>query len=205
LSRDEENIMAKLTDTQLIVLSAAAARDDGIATIPAKMNKAAASKVGSSLIARKLMREVRSKVGMPVWREHEGGRPFSLVITPAGRKAIGVDEDAAADAPRPNNKRVETRDVATTKKRSADRSAKGRADPNAAPQAGTKQALVIEMLSAKRGVTLEALVEAAGWLPHTTRAALTGLRKRGFSIERTRQEGSASLYRIVAAPTAVGA
>ena len=42
-----------------------------------------------------------------------------------------------------------------------------------------------------------ALVEATGWLPHTTRAAITGLRKRGFSIERTRDEKLGSLYRIV--------
>ena len=58
--------MAKLTDTQLIVLSKAASRDDGLAIVPAKMNKAAAAKVGSSLVVRKLMREVRSKPGMPV-------------------------------------------------------------------------------------------------------------------------------------------
>jgi len=45
--------MAKLTDTQLIVLSSAAARDDGIAAVPNKMNKAAASKVAASLVARR--------------------------------------------------------------------------------------------------------------------------------------------------------
>jgi hypothetical protein len=49
LSKHEENNMAKFTDTQLIVLSGASARDDGIAVIPPKMNKAAASKVGSSI------------------------------------------------------------------------------------------------------------------------------------------------------------
>ena len=198
--------MAKLTDTQLIVLSAAAARDDGIAIAPAKMNKAAASKVGSSLVARKLMREARSKSGMPIWREDKDDRPISLVITRAGRNAIGVDEDAAdADAPRSNNKPSETQDVSTAKKQPVDRAPEGWADRNAAPRAGTKQALVIEMLSAKKGATLDALVEATGWLPHTTRAALTGLRKRGFSIERTREEGSASVYRIVAAPAVAAA
>ncbi len=194
--------MAKLTDTQLIVLSAAAARDDGIAIAPAKMNKAAASKVGSSLVARKLMREARSKSGMPIWRVDKDDRPISLVITRAGRNAIGVDEDAAADAPHANNKPLVTQDVSTAKKRPVDRSPDERVDRNAAPRAGTKQALVIEMFSAKNGATLDALVEATGWLPHTTRAALTGLRKRGFSIERTREEGSASVYRIVAAPAA---
>jgi hypothetical protein len=48
-----------------------------------------------------------------------------------------------------------------------------------------------------KGVTLDALIEATGWLPHTTRAAMTGLRKRGFAIERTRHETKGSLYRII--------
>ncbi len=43
--------MAKLTDIQLIVLSKAAAREDGLAILPPKMNRVAAAKVGSSLIA----------------------------------------------------------------------------------------------------------------------------------------------------------
>ena len=85
--------MAKLTDNQLIVLSKAAARDDGVAVAPHGMGKAAAAKVGSSLVARKLMRESRSKPGMPVWREAEG-KNISLVITRAGRDAIGVGDDA---------------------------------------------------------------------------------------------------------------
>jgi hypothetical protein len=37
--------------------------------------------------------------------------------------------------------------------------------------------------------------------PALTRAALTGLRKRGFSIERTREAGEASMYRIAPTPT----
>ena len=53
------------------------------------------------------------------------------------------------------------------------------------------------MLTKDKGATLAALVEATGWLPHTTRAAMTGLRKRGFAIERTRHEKLGSLYRIV--------
>jgi hypothetical protein len=43
---------------------------------------------------------------------------------------------------------------------------------------------------------LDALVEATGWLPHTTRAALTGLRKRGYAVLLERQDGKPSLYRI---------
>jgi Protein of unknown function (DUF2924)/Protein of unknown function (DUF3489) len=58
------------------------------------------------------------------------------------------------------------------------------------------------MLTKDKGATLAALVEATGWMPHTTRAAMTGLRKRGFEIERTRHEKLGSLYRIVGDQTA---
>ncbi len=55
--------MVKLTDCQLIVLSAAAAREDGLAVAPVKMNKAAAKKVGSSLVTSKLLREGENEAG----------------------------------------------------------------------------------------------------------------------------------------------
>ena len=86
--------MAKLTDTQLIVVSKAAVREDGAAIIPERLNKAAASKLAKSLVSRKLLREVRSKPGMPVWYEDEEGRGTSLIITRDGRAAIGIDEES---------------------------------------------------------------------------------------------------------------
>jgi Protein of unknown function (DUF3489) len=42
------------------------------------------------------------------------------------------------------------------------------------------------------------LIHITDWLPHTTRAALTGLRKRGLNIERRREDGM-TRYRIVGA------
>jgi uncharacterized protein DUF3489 len=40
---------------------------------------------------------------------------------------------------------------------------------------------------------------ATGWLEHTTRAALTGLRQRGYALSLTRRERhGASVYRISA-------
>jgi hypothetical protein len=201
LSKHEENNMAKFTDIQLIVLSAASARDDGTGVVPPKMNKAAASKVGASLVARKLMREAHSKLGMPVWRQDEDGRSISLVITQAGRKAIVVAEDTTLQAPPPSAKQSQRRVTTDVETRVGDLSgAKGSIVGGAAsPRPGSKQARVIEMLCEEKGATLNALTRETGWLPHTTRAALTGLRKRGFAIERARAEGSDSIYRIITA------
>src|SRR5436309_597701 len=58
---------------------------------------------------------------------------------------------------------------------------------------------IIKLLTRKSGVTLETMIEATGWLPHTTRAALTGLRKRGYAVLLERQDGKPSLYRIASA------
>ena len=60
--------MHNLTDGQRVVLSHAAQRDDGAANLTETLKGGAATKVAKSLIARKLMREVRAKPGMPVWR-----------------------------------------------------------------------------------------------------------------------------------------
>jgi hypothetical protein len=198
LSLAEEENMAKLTDSQLIVLSKAAAREDGVALTPQGMGKAAATKVGSSLVARKLMREVRSKLGMPIWREADG-KSFSLVITRAGRDASGIeDNETGSDLTDPKAARLST--AANTRNQSAAAAQPEQRAIDGAPRPGSKQALVVEMLSTDDGASLDALIEATGWLPHTTRAALTGLRKRGYSVERVRNEGKGSLYRIVEKP-----
>ena len=65
------------------------------------------------------------------------------------------------------------------------------------PRQGSKLAEVVALLGRKQGVGIEELTSTTGWLPHTTRAALTGLRKRGFAIERSRSEQGGSIYRIV--------
>ena len=69
------------------------------------------------------------------------------------------------------------------------------------PRAGSKLARVIDLLQRSDGATIASLTEATGWLPHTSRAALTGLRKRGYAVVRERIEGRNSVYRIVGRPT----
>ena len=52
----------------------------------------------------------------------------------------------------------------------------------------TKQDLVLKLLQRDGGAPLAAIIEATDWLPHTARAALTGLRKKGHAIVRTKVE-----------------
>jgi spore coat polysaccharide biosynthesis protein SpsF (cytidylyltransferase family) len=60
----------------------------------------------------------------------------------------------------------------------------------------TKRAQLIALLERKEGASLDEMVVATGWLPHTTRAALTGLRKSGKIIESDKVDG-VRRYRIV--------
>lgn len=55
------------------------------------------------------------------------------------------------------------------------------------PATGSKTAAVIALLQREGGATLAELVAATDWLPHTTRAALTGLRKKGHAIARSKR------------------
>src|ERR1700722_9205610 len=116
-----------------------------------------------------------------------------LKLTAAGLKAIAVDEgshDAIehGEAPQPQAKDGASPDEG------------GHPARGAAPRVGSKLALVIELLRRADGATIVDLTQATGWLPHTTRAALTGLRKRGYAVIRERIGAGDSVYRIAAAP-----
>ena len=52
----------------------------------------------------------------------------------------------------------------------------------------TKTCAVLTLLHRDKGASLTELVEATGWQPHTTRAMLTGLRKKGHAIERRKRD-----------------
>ena len=125
------------------------------------------------LVKRQLAEETTAGVPRTTWRE-DGDHRIGLVISKAGRKAIGVD-DAAGDK-----------------------------QPSALPETSaptphvTKASMVLTLLRREHGATLEELVSATGWLPHTTRAALTGLRKKGHAIEKAKRDDQ-TCYRVVAA------
>ena len=61
----------------------------------------------------------------------------------------------------------------------------------------TKRDQLAALLVRDEGATLDQMIAATGWLPHTTRAALTGLRKAGYSIESDKIDGVRT-YRAVA-------
>lgn len=93
-----------------------------------------------------------------------------IIITNAGRAAIGVglqEPDAEDDA---------THSMASP------------TASNGSTRGSGKIGAVLTLLCREEGATLAELVDATGWLPHTIRAALTGLRKKGHVIDRNKRD-----------------
>ncbi len=189
--------MPKLTDTQLVILSGAARRQDG-AVLPLpkslKIKGGAVTKALEGLRKMGLLEEKSAARNSAAWREGEDGRRMMLVITDAGLQAIdGEPAGESSKQPAPSKARAKKRRGGIVQKPTA-ATPKGKKSQTAARQ-GTKQAQLIDLLKRKKGATIVKIVETLGWLPHTVRAALTRLRQQGFRIERVREDG-VSRYRI---------
>lgn len=183
-----------------VMMSAAGQREDLCLTAPGKMKGAILTKVGEKLVKLGLVREVRAKAGMPAWRRDGAGQSYALKLTPAALKAIAVDKGseeaiATSKATRPQPQKNPDTANALGPGIISER-AKTRT-----PRAGSKLARVIDLLQRSDSATILHLIEVTGWLPHTTRAALTGLRKRGYAVVRARVDGGDSIYRIAGLAT----
>jgi hypothetical protein len=202
--RDERKgwtMSVKLTDAQLVMMSAAAQREDRCLAAPETMKGAALSKAGTKLMKLGVAREIHAKPGAPIWRCDEAGSAFTLKLTAAGLKAMAGDAESEepikpGEASQPQlvpeaNTGVSLDDV-------------GRRSPTAAPRDGSKLALTIDLLRRADGASIDDLTQATGWLAHTTRAAITRLRKRGYVVTRERTAAGESVYRISGAPGGSG-
>jgi hypothetical protein len=212
----------KLSDKQRELLSAAADREDRLLALPSRLKGAAAQKVAAKLVAASLAKEVKAKPGAPVWRrDAETEQAYALKLTAAGAKAIAVEVKrqsetvgCALNAPSPGDlpahRGSRARSNAPTPVESAaeesraDQDLVGGTEPSRRPpRVGSKLDRLLGMVSTEEGATLEELTGATGWLPHTARAALTGLRKRGYDVRLVRGDReTAAAYRVTA-PAAV--
>lgn len=178
----------KLTNTQLILLSTAAQREncsllpppESLSDYTPRLAKAVAA-----LIKKKLVLETENATDAAAWRS-DGDLRFGAIISEAGRAAIGVESDEAPNG----GGRGRTRNDEKEEPREP-----GSAVASARP--ASKQSKVIHLMRRNEGATLDELVTATGWLPHTTRAALTGLRKKGHLINRNKR-GDVTCYCIKA-------
>src|SRR5947209_1857253 len=89
--------MSKLSDTQLIILSSASRREDGLVVMPKNLQGGAAAKVVKPLLDRGHLEEISATPDMPIWRRDDDGS-HALRITKSGLTAIGVGDAGEAVA-----------------------------------------------------------------------------------------------------------
>lgn len=176
--------MTKLTETQTIILSAGAQRRDNIAMpLPKGLHGAAAKMVVTKMIDHGWLQEVDADLrkGEPLWRETGDEHGTTLVVTDAGLLAIGIEP-------------VVVQTMAAIRK-----------NANIAPapkpptsRAGTKQALLIALLQAPEGATMEAIIAATNWQAHIARGVISGALKKklGLVVTSEKDLGRGRVYRI---------
>ena len=192
--------MPKLSDSQLVILSAAARRQDGtVLPLPRslKVNKAAATTVLESLLKKSLVAERPAAADEAHWRETRDGGRTALAITDAGLQAIGVDADEKTSKQSSSTKAQPKQRSRRAEPKPSSAKPKGKTSP-AMARPGTKQALMIDLLKRKKGATIEEIVEATGWQPHSVRGAISGTLKKklGLAVTSVRVEDRGRVYRI---------
>src|SRR5215216_2802701 len=96
----------KLNDTQLVILSSALQREDGLALLPDGLRAAPVKAAVIKLTKLGFLKQVRVKRDQPHWLTDEEGKRIGLKITNAGSAAIGVGDDGKGEEePAPEPKR----------------------------------------------------------------------------------------------------
>ena len=170
--------MIKLSDAQLVILSAACARENGsLLPTSGNLNGNAASMVLHSLIKKGLAEEVPVNSNMPIWREAEDGTPVSLRATAAAYQALGLGEEMITEETGP----TDSQDVPKPKTR-----------PN------SKQTQLIEMLKRSEGASVIEISQELNWQAHSVRGAIAGSLKKklGLVITSEKIEGRGRVYKI---------
>ena len=164
----------QLSDAQAVILSTACARDDGsVFPVTARLKGGAVGNVCKSLLKHGLIEEVDATDLNTVWRHDAARGPMTLRAAPQAHVVLGLTE-------------AEDQKVI-------------HADPAGAPRrthSGSKQNILIAMLQAEGGATIDEMAAATAWRPHSIRGAISGILKKrlGMVIACEKVAGRGRVY-----------
>ena len=194
---------AKLSDTQLVILSTAGKRDDGsLLPFPESLTVkgAALSKVVETLSKRMLVEERQVINGAPEWRRDEERGPLGLFVTKSGLLALGISEPEETKPSQATANMPRQRKTAAAKSRSKAPKASAAKPKGRAVPSQSKQDLVIQMLRRQSGVTIEDIMAKTGWQPHSVRGFFSGLVKKKLKLPLVSDVGKDGMRRYHIAP-----
>ena len=181
-----------LSPTQTLILGTAAQRRTRLVLpLPdeCRLVGGTRTRVLTVLVQRGLIEEIATTRTALAWRKNEAGQTLTLRVTKAGLDALEV----VASRPLPAEANAQDRGPVN------DALAPAKHPSNVA---GGKLGLLLTTLAQDGGATIDTLTGLTGWLPHTTRAAMTRLRQRGHAIV-LRKCGEQKTYQIAQPATAV--
>lgn len=203
----------KLNDTQLTILTNAAARDNRrVLPLPKlKAPAVAVTKTIKSMIADGFVEEIPATRDDDVWGHSETDGNTTLVITGAGLAAIGIEPEEATSlraASKKSPTKAKKPATGAHKRPTSAKSGKAgvkAAGKSASPRAGlTKQMIVVGMLRRANGASIAELAKATDWQPHSVRGVLTATIKGRLNLPLVSEKGADGTRRYFIAPIRTG-
>ena len=167
---------AKLTETQIVILKAAAGRPDGnIEPLPTTLRGGARARVIDGLLARGLIVDA------------DGHH----LVTDAGYAAVGKRRPAPKGV-----QKMDAPDALT--KREATHALQKLEATSRTIRPGTKLAAIIDAMCHPGGATIDQMMNSTGWQAHSVRGAISGMiRKRlGYEVVSEKAADGQRAYRI---------
>lgn len=161
--------MAKLNDTQLMILSAASQRRDfSVYPLPKSVKAGDGPKYLKKLLSLQMIEEAEAIGDAPVWRVHEDGYKVTLILADEGFKALGLEREVQQQAKKKASNNKTTLEQSVTH--------------NSLERPASKQSTMIALLQRMNGATIDELAEATGWQRHSVYGFMSGVLRKKLEL-----------------------